>query len=280
MSLTDAQWARIEPLLPDRKPRRGGRWRDHRQVIDAIAFKYRTGTPWMDLPEHFGSWKGAHNRLRKWAADGTWEKVFTALLAQADAEGDLDWIVSVDSTIVRAHQHAAGARQKGPRSASRDHALGRSRGGLTTKIHLAADGRCRPLAFVLTPGQAGDAPAFPEVMARLRVPRPIGRPRTTPNVVLADKAYSSRAIRTRLRRRGIRAVIPQPSDQAANRKRRGRLGGRPPAFDHEAYKQRNTVERCINRLKQWRGLATRYDKTATIYLAGLHIAAIFIWSAR
>ncbi len=117
-------------------------------------------------------------------------------------------------------------------------------------------------------------------MAQLRVPRPIGRPRTTPDVVLADKAYSSRAIRSRLRRRGIRAVIPQPSDQAANRRRRGRLGGRPPAFDREAYKQRNTVERCINRLKQWRGLATRYDKTATIYLAGLHIAAIFLWSAR
>ncbi|MFF9001541.1 IS5 family transposase [Streptomyces achromogenes] len=281
MSLTDAQWARIEPLLPDRTPKRGGRWRDHRQVIDAIAFKYRTGTPWMDLPEHFGSWKGAHNRLRKWAADGTWEKVFTALLAQADAEGDLDWVVAVDSTIVRAHQHAAGARPKGaPAGEPDDHALGRSRGGLTTKVHLAADSRCRPLAFVLTPGQAGDAPAFPEVMARLRVPRPVGRPRTTPETVLADKAYSSRAIRTHLSRRGIRAVIPQPADQAANRKRRGRLGGRPLAFDRGAYKQRNTVERCINKLKQWRGLATRYDKTATIYLAGLHIAAIFIWSAR
>jgi len=88
-------------------------------VIDVIAFKYRTGTPWMDLPEHFGSWKGAHNRLRKWAADGTWEKVFTALLSQADTEGDLNWIVAVDSTVVRAHQHAAGARQKGPRPASR-----------------------------------------------------------------------------------------------------------------------------------------------------------------
>lgn len=119
MSLTGAQWARIEPLLPDRTPKRGGRWRDHRQVIDAIAFKYPTGTPWMDLPEHFGSWKGAHNRLRKWDTDGTWEKVFTALLAQADAEGDLDWVVAVDSTVVRAHQHAAGARQKGPRPASR-----------------------------------------------------------------------------------------------------------------------------------------------------------------
>lgn len=119
MSLTEAQWARIEPLLQDRAPKRGGRWRDHRQVIDAIAFKYRTGTPWMDLPEHFGSWKGAHNRLREWAADGTWERVFTALLAQADTEGDLDWVVAVDSTVVLAHQHAAGARQKGPRRASR-----------------------------------------------------------------------------------------------------------------------------------------------------------------
>jgi len=117
-------------------------------------------------------------------------------------------------------------------------------------------------------------------MARLHVPRPIGRPRTAPDTVLADKAYSSRAIRDHLRRRGIRAVIPQPSDQIAHRKRRGSNGGRPPAFDRQAYKQRNTVERCINKLKQWRGLATRYDKTATIYLAGLHLAGIFIWSAR
>ncbi|MBC9719779.1 IS5 family transposase [Streptomyces sp. TRM66268-LWL] len=279
MSLTDAQWARIEPLLPDRAPKRGGRWRDHRQVIDAIAWKYRTGSPWMDLPEEFGSWKGAHNRLRMWALDGTWQRIFTALLAQADAAGDLDWVVAVDSTIVRAHQHAAGARQKGPRSASRHHALGRSRGGLTTKIHLAADGHCRPLSFVLTPGQAGDAPAFTQVMAQLRVPRKTGRPRTTPDAVLADKAYSSRAIRELLRKRGIRTVIPQPADQITKRKKRGRIGGRPPAFDRESYRQRNTVERCINRLKQWRGLATRYDKTATIYLAGLHIAAIFIWSA-
>ncbi len=117
-------------------------------------------------------------------------------------------------------------------------------------------------------------------MTRLRVPRPVGRPRTTPTAVLADKAYSSRAIRRCLRRRGIRAVIPQPVDQIAKRQRRGQAGGRPPAFDREAYKHRNTVERCINKLKQWRGLATRYDKTATIYLAGLHLAAIFIWSAR
>lgn len=117
-------------------------------------------------------------------------------------------------------------------------------------------------------------------MARLRVPRGQGRPRTRPDVVLADEAYSSRAIREHLRKRGIRAVMPVPTDQRAHRLRRGSRGGRPPAFDRETYKQRNTVERCINRLKQWRGLATRYEKTATIYLAGPHIAGIFLWSAR
>ncbi|WP_435896943.1 IS5 family transposase [Streptomyces niveus] len=279
--LTDAQWARIEPLLPDRTPKRGGRWRDHREVIDAIAFKFQTGTQWVYLPEKYGNWRGVYNRPRMWAIDGTWERVFTTLMAQADAEDDLNWAVSVDSTIVRAHQHAAGARKKGPPAGEPDdHAIGRSRGGLTTKTHLAADTRCRPLAFVLTAGQAGDAPAFIDVMARLRVPRRRGRPRTRPDAVLADKAYSSRAIREHLRKRGIRAVIPVPADQQGHRLRRGSRGGRPPAFDRDAYKQRNTVEWCINRLKQWRGIATRYEKTATIYLAGLHIAGIFLWSAR
>ncbi|CAM5615202.1 Transposase OS=Streptomyces glaucescens OX=1907 GN=SGLAU_32245 PE=4 SV=1 [Streptomyces glaucescens] len=151
--------------------------------------------------------------------------------------------------------------------------IGRSRGGLSTKVHLAADGRARPLAFTVTAGQAGDAPAFETVMSRIRVPRTgPGRPRTRPLAVLADRAYSSRAIRAHLRRRGIRAVIPQPSDQIGHRLRRGRLGGRPPGFDSEAYKQRNTVERCINRLKQWRGLATRTDKLAIAYQAALHLA--------
>lgn len=89
-----------------------------------------------------------------------------------------------------------------------------------------------------------------------------------------------RAIREHLRKRGIRAVIPVPADQRAHRLRRGSRGGRPLAFDRETYKQRNTVERCINRLKQWRGIATRYEKTATVYQAGLHIAGIFLWSAR
>ncbi|MEU8735625.1 transposase [Streptomyces tendae] len=99
-------------------------------------------------------------------------------------------------------------------------------------------------------------------------------------MVLADRAYSSRAIREHLRKRGIRAVFPVPADQRGHRLRRGSRGGRAPAFDRETYKQRNTVERGINRLRQWRGTATRYEKTATIYLAGLYITGICHWSAE
>ncbi|MGW7071827.1 transposase [Streptomyces sp. NPDC054855] len=118
MSLTDAQWARIEPLLPNRTPRRGGRWQDPRQVTTAIAFQHRAGTPWMDLPEHFRIVEGVPNRLRAWAAYSTCEKAFTTSLAQADTDGDLDWVVAVDSTVVRVHQRVAGARRKRFRLAS------------------------------------------------------------------------------------------------------------------------------------------------------------------
>lgn len=158
-----------------------------------------------------------------------------------------------------------------------DHTLGRSHGGLSTKVHVAADDHAQPLAFTVTAGQAGDAPAFEAVISRIRVPRRgPDRPRTRPLAVLADRAYSSRAIRTHLQRRSTRAVIPQPSDQVGHRLRQRRLGGRPPGFDSEAYKQRNIVERCINRLKQWRGLATRTDKLAIAYQAALRLAGILI----
>ncbi|WP_345981455.1 IS5 family transposase [Streptomyces sp. DSS69] len=278
--ITDAMWGRIEPLMPA-DPVRGRRWADHRRTLEAIAWKYRTCSPWRDLPRELGSFKTAHKRLIRWAEDGTWERIFASLLACADMADDLGWTVAVDSTVCRAHQHAAGARKRGRpgRSEPDDHALGRSRGGLSTKVHLASDSQARPLALHVTAGQAGDAAAFAAVMARIRVPRTgPGRPRTRPEVVLADRAYSSRAIRGYLRRRGIRAVIPQPADQIRHRLRRGRAGGRPPSFDTEAYKERNIVERCINRLEQWRGLAMRTDKLALAYRAALHLAAILMWA--
>lgn len=144
-------------------------------------------------------------------------------------------------------------------------------------MHLACDRRCRPLSFVLTPGQAADSPQFAAVLARIRVRGPVGRPRTRPDAVAADKAYSSRKNRADLRRRKIKGVIPEKADQAANRKKKGPRGGRPVTHDAELYKDRNTVERCINRIKDWRALATRYDKTPESYEAGLHLRGSMIW---
>jgi len=106
---------------------------------------------------------------------------------------------------------------------------------------------------------------------------PVGRPRTRPGAVAADRAYSSRANRAYLRKRGIKAVIPEKRDQAANRRKKGSRGGRPVGHDADLYKERNTVERLINKLKAWRGIATRCDKKPESYLAGLQLRASMIW---
>jgi transposase len=111
--LTDAEWARLEPLLPAH-PRQGHRWNDHRLVIDGILFRTRAGCPWRDLPERFGNWKTVYNRHRRWSADGTWEMILGRLRAGCDKGADSGWTVAVDATIVRAHQHAAGARGQPP----------------------------------------------------------------------------------------------------------------------------------------------------------------------
>ena len=157
-------------------------------------------------------------------------------------------------------------------------ALGRSRGGLSTKIHLAADRRCRPLTQILTAGQRGDSPQFIPVLGQLRIGRRgTGRPRTRPGAAMGDKAYSSAANRAYLRRRGITAVIPVKEDQKNHRRNRGRSGGRPPAFDAARYRERNTVERCFSKLKQFRAVATRYDKRERIYRGTVDVASIRIW---
>lgn len=115
------------------------------------------------------------------------------------------------------------------------------------------------------------------MLEKVRVRLPVGRPRTRPGAVAGDKAYSSRGNRSYLRKRSIKAVIPEKKDQAAHRKKKGSRGGRPISHDAGLYKERNTVERLINKLKAWRGIATRYDKSTESYLAGLHLRASMIW---
>jgi transposase len=120
--LSDEEWERLAPLMPAH-PRQGHRWNDHRTVINGILFRTRAGCPWRDLPPGFGNWKTAYGRHRRWSLDGTWAKVLDALRAGCDEAEGKDWAVSVDSTVVRGHQHAAGARRALP--------AGRARGGIT-----------------------------------------------------------------------------------------------------------------------------------------------------
>lgn len=156
--------------------------------------------------------------------------------------------------------------------------LGRSRGGLSSKIHLAVDGRGLPMSVFLTPGQDGDNPQFLPLLDQISVHRDgLGRPRSRPDSVIADKAYSHPSTRQAMRERGVWFTCPEKADQIARRKAKGSAGGRTPAFNEGEYRLGNVVERCFARLKQLRDLATRYAKRAAYHAAELTLAAIVLW---
>lgn len=153
----------LQPLLPD-TGRRGQQWRDHRPVLNGIRWQRRPGAPGRDRPERYGPWRTVSARLVRWRQDGTWDRLLAHVQTKSDADGEVVWEVSVDSTVIRAHQHAAGARKRGSAAPSSDEALGRSRGGLSTKLHVACAGHGRPRSIVLTPGQRHDSTQLEPVL--------------------------------------------------------------------------------------------------------------------
>ena len=197
--LADGAWAQIAPLMPE-NGRRGGRWRNHREVVNGILWKLRTGAPWRDLPERYGPWQTCYDRFSRRRRDGTWDRLLSHAQARSDEVGEVEWLVSVDSTVARAHQHAAGARRKPSREDSKrggfhppDEARGRSRGDLSTKLHLSCDGKGRPLSVVVTPGQGHESTQLAPVLDAIRVAHPEGRPRRGPSTSSPTRATATQA---------------------------------------------------------------------------------------
>ncbi|GAA3017568.1 IS5 family transposase [Streptosporangium longisporum] len=209
--LTDEQWAALQPLLPvAKKPGRPSQW-TKRQLIDGIRWRVRVGAPWRDVPECYGSWQAVYSLFRRWRRSGIWRQIVYGLQITGDAQGLIGWEVGVDSTSCRAHQHAAGASTKAERQAEppggvdaepADHALGRSRGGLSTKLHLACEQGQKLLSLVLTAGVGLARPIADFLDGRRAVARTKG-----PAALLSSRDLIGMMLRIRSwpERRGWRA---------------------------------------------------------------------------
>lgn len=268
--VTPRQWHVLAPMLPP-NPRIGRPYRHHRQVINGILWRIKTGAPWHAIPSEYGPWQTCYDRFRRWENDGTWERLLHAL--QALHASSIAWHeIALDSTHVKVHRSASGAPHR-----VGDEAIGRSRGGATTKLHLVSDQRARPLAVHLTAGHASDAANLLLTLNAIHVQQANGHVKRRPARLLLDRAYGARAYRQQLRDLHVQVVCPERLDHRAARLRKGAKGGRPPAFDALAYRLRNTVERLANRLKDFRAIATRYDKHASSYRACILIVMVILW---
>jgi transposase len=261
--ITDDLWTTLGPVVEQAKRYKCGRPPavPDRMFFEALLYWARTGIPWRDLPDVFGAWDAVYNRFRRWAASGSLKTLFELLTANP-AFGEIRRVL-IDSTIVRAHPHAAGARRRakgiGMQRSATGQGLGRSRGGFTTKIMLTAADEDTAIAVEVVPGQAGDAPRLGPMLKQTL--------RRVPEVdeFTGDKGFDGDAQREACLDRGIFPNIP-------NRKNRTD----PWPFDPEGYKDRNRVERPFGKVKQFRRVATRYEKLKQTFLGVVHLALAFI----
>ena len=242
--ITDGQWDAIKDFLPGKEGDPGATAKDNRLFVNAVMWIAKTGAPWRDLPERFGNWNSVFQRFNRWCKNGVFQKIMDKL-----QDADLS-VLMLDSTVVRAHQHAAGAKD----SCAEAEAMGRSRGGFSTKIHVACDGLGKPVRIILTPGQNHDVTQASALIKGSDAEK-----------IIADKAYDTNAFLAEIASHDAEAVIPPRSTRLEQR-----------IYDKEEYKNRNVVERFVNVLKQCRRVATRYEKTARNFLAMVSFASVLV----
>jgi transposase len=237
LSLSDEQWKVVARRMLEV---RGAKGKNNRLFFEAVLWILRTGTPWRDLPRLFGKWETNYRRFRRWCLSGLWEHL------RADLPVEHTAIVMIDSTIVRAHQHSAGGR-----GGKEQNAIGKSRGGLTTKIHVIINELGKMIACEISGGQEHDVTYAQELLQHAPLQA----------TVIGDKGYDSNAFVTAIEQRGGIAVIPPRRTRVVQR-----------YYDRLLYRSRNLIERYFARLKQFRRMATRYEKTLKSFAGFLAVA--------
>jgi transposase len=242
--ISDAVWEKIAALLPGQKSDRGVTAKDNRRFREAVLWRVRAGLPWRDLPGAFGKWNSVFKRFRRWVRTLVFERIFKALSGEPDFE-----YAMIDGTIVSVHQKASGAK-----GGAEKNAIGRSRGGLTTKIVALVDALGNLIRFVLLPGQRHDIVGVPPLIEGVSF-----------EALLGDKAFDADWLRADLDDRGAIAVIPPRANRTVI-----------IDYDKEMYRWRHLVENYFAKIKEFRSIATRYDKTVESFEANINLAAALI----
>lgn len=241
--LNDEHWSKLREILLHKAIYNK---RDLRMTVEGMLYRMRTGCPWRDLPKEFGNWNKVYKRFNAWSAAGKWFKVFKMLVA----EPDMEWVF-IDGSYAKAHQHSAGA------ASGNDEAIGKSRAGNTSKIHLAVDAHGLPIEFEITDGQINDCTQAPVLIAKL----------PEAETIVADKGYDSERVREQIEQQGAKAVIPR---------RRNSVKGNAD-LDRGLYRNRHLVENAFARLKHYRAVASRFDKLKRNYESVVAMACAFQW---
>lgn len=262
--VTDREWNAIRNYFPKQRTGRQGRpWADHRKIVNGIFWVLCTGAPWRDVPSRYGKWQTVYKRFRQWGQLGLWDRIWARRLKRLHAQEELDrslWCV--DGSLVRAHHSSVGGSRKTSSTAG-ENALGTSRGGYSTKLHIVCDCSGVPLGIWVTAGNVNEPTEFFALMDS--IPLSLRRRSNRPDAIAGDKAYIAGYIFQWLATHEIENVVPNRKNENKN-----------PDFCRQTYRKRNIVERLIGKLKMFRRIATRYEKTADSYLSFLKIAFLRI----